>query len=863
MSSTKNAFEEENGMPRIKKISLIYLPILLVLFCLFSEGAHARQAPPRKSVLVLHGLWRIRTWEIPFNSSLHSELLADKAVTVGITHVYLGLEDFPDSVYPQNLIEELRDRIEKNPVDLVISVMPGADRFLLAYGQALFPGVPVIFAMPGTRDIQQLKKVKSAVIIPSAAEKALQTTVERIFALLPDTKHLVVVCGGGPVDRNYLGTAKRAIASSKQVTKVSYLVGLPLDELWKRVSSLGTDTAILFTTYDEDKNGKKQETTDVGIRLAISANAPVFSFVESLLGNGIVGGNVTSAESYSQDTAKAALRLLKGEQPRAISPNEQISYDVYDWRALKRWNISEDRLPSGSQVRYKTITLWETYKVHIIVGIGVICLETILICALFIALMRNKRIKEALQEGEERHRTLQENIPVGVYRTSHSGKIISVNSAASKMFGFDAEEDLSSYQVTDFYKDPEKRRDFLSQLKTEGKLTDLEVEFRRKDGSLFWGSLSATQVTDEDGNFIFIDGVVQDISERKRAEEKLRYQATLLENVSDAVIAVDMDYKVRSWNDAAENIYGWKAEEVEGKLLSEVTAWEYLDENREEVLDKVQRDGVWWGELIQSRKDGKRIVVQTTLSLVKDKEGVPIGLVGVNRDITIRKQAEEALRNSQEEAGLLAGKLITTQEAERTRLARELHDDITQRLALLNIEVDQLELQDKSLSEPIKERLRQIGENLGELSSDIHMISRRLHPSILDDLGLIKTIESECNNFARLLEVQLTSDLDTTLPNLSTETALCIYRILQEGLRNIGRHARATDIQVQLSQKNNTVYFVLRDNGVGFDLDSSSRRRGLGLASMGERARLINGELSIESRPGKGTVLKLEAPFED
>ena len=103
-------------MPTNKKISLIYLPILLVLFCLFSAGASAQQVPLKKNVLVLHGLWRIRTWEIPFNSILHNELLADTAVTAGITHIYLGLEDFPDSVYPRKLIEDLRDRVEKNPV---------------------------------------------------------------------------------------------------------------------------------------------------------------------------------------------------------------------------------------------------------------------------------------------------------------------------------------------------------------------------------------------------------------------------------------------------------------------------------------------------------------------------------------------------------------------------------------------------------------------------------------------------------------------------------------------------------------------------------------------------------------------------
>jgi len=136
--------------------------------------------------------------------------------------------------------------------------------------------------------------------------------------------------------------------------------------------------------------------------------------------------------------------------------------------------------------------------------------------------------EENLQKSEERYRTLQENVPVGVFRTSYSGKFISVNPAAFNMFGLDAEEDLSSYQVSVFYNEPEKRRDLLSQLKTEGKITDFEAEFRRKDGSLFWGSLSATQVTDKDGNFIFIDGVVQDITERKASEaESQRLQAEL------------------------------------------------------------------------------------------------------------------------------------------------------------------------------------------------------------------------------------------------------------------------------------------------------------------------------------------------
>ena len=725
----------------IKNIPLICLPILLLLSCLFFEGAHAQQLPSNKNVLLLHGLWRIRTWEIPFNSSLHNGFLAEKTVTAGVTHVYLGLEDFPDSVYPRKLVEGLRERVEKNPVDLVISVLPGADRFLLSYGQELFPGIPQVFAIPGTREVQKIKKLKNAVIIPSQAEKALQTTVERIFSLLPDTRHLVVVCGNGFIDHNYLEMTKRAIASSKRVTKVSYLVGLPLDELSERVSSLSTDTAILFTTYDRDKNGKKQEAMDVGVRLAINANAPVFSFHEVLLGTGIIGGHVTSAESYAKNTAEVALRLLKGEQPAAISPNEQITFDVYDWRALKRWNISEDRLPPGSQVRYKTVTLWETYKVHIIIGITVICLESILIFALFSSFLRGKRIRATLQESEKRYRTLQENVPIGIYRTSNDGKLISVNPAAFKMFGLNDEEDLQSFRVLDFYKNPETRFDVLSTLETEGEITHFEAEFRRKDGSSFWGNLSAKQVTDEDGNFMFIDGVVQDVSERKQAEQKL------------------FDYQQRL-----------KA---------------------------------------------------------------------------------------------LAFQLTIVEEQERRRIAADLHDHVSQSLALTRL---QLAAASKSGDGAgLKKQLDQISQGLLQMSSDIHHLIFELSSPTLRELGLGAAIGEWLEEKVKkvsAIEVEL---IDQAHDDLDELISLLLFRNVRELLTNIVKHAQANKVVVYLEEEGGAIKITVKDNGIGFNPEHALRKAygdgGFGLFSIEERMTGLGGSLAINSRFHQGTTIIMTAPY--
>jgi len=262
------------------------------------------------------------------------------------------------------------------------------------------------------------------------------------------------------------------------------------------------------------------------------------------------------------------------------------------------------------------------------------------------------------------------------------------------------------------------------------------------------------------------------------------------------------------------------------------------------------------------KKDGEIRWIEHACQPVIDHQGSLSGFRASNRDITVRKQSEDALQASREKARNLASRLLSTQEAERARLARELHDDITQRLAFLNIEVEKLEMKNASLPEPVKERLVQIGRDLGELSSDIHMISRRLHPATLAVLGLVRSIETECKNFTRLREIPVTLDLDRTLQFLSEEISLCAYRILQEGLRNIARHAGATAIHISLSKKDDILHLLIKDNGTGFDPASKTNETGLGIASMTERAHLIRGDLSIESQPGKGTVIKFAVPLE-
>jgi two-component system, NarL family, sensor kinase len=233
-----------------------------------------------------------------------------------------------------------------------------------------------------------------------------------------------------------------------------------------------------------------------------------------------------------------------------------------------------------------------------------------------------------------------------------------------------------------------------------------------------------------------------------------------------------------------------------------------------------------------------------------------------------RKQAEETARESerilrQNESDLrkLAGRLIYAQEEERSRLARELHDDLAQRLAVFAIDVGRLEQRLTDSPAPVREELREMQNSIVRISQDVHSLSRQLHPSILDDLGLIKAAESECTNFSRREGIEVVFKHENIPSIIPKDVSLSLYRIIQEGLTNISKHACAEHITVSLKGFDQDVLLSVQDDGIGFDWAVVKENPGLGFSSMRERARLIHGELSIQSQPEKGTVITLRVPL--
>ncbi|MCZ2146314.1 MAG: HAMP domain-containing protein [Bryobacterales bacterium] len=216
---------------------------------------------------------------------------------------------------------------------------------------------------------------------------------------------------------------------------------------------------------------------------------------------------------------------------------------------------------------------------------------------------------------------------------------------------------------------------------------------------------------------------------------------------------------------------------------------------------------------------------------------------------------------SKKELELLAGRLITAQEEERRRIARELHDDLTQRLAALAIEAGRLE----RLSESPGERragLETLKREIGELATGMHGLSRRLHPALLDDLGLAAAIEAECRACVERGGPVVETDIAGAPCRISRDVRLAVYRIVQEALRNVLRHSGATEVNLRLSAGGAGLMLRIQDNGAGFDRGGPGWRPGLGLASMEERTRLLGGAFQVSSKPGEGTLIEVTLPMD-
>ncbi len=257
--------------------------------------------------------------------------------------------------------------------------------------------------------------------------------------------------------------------------------------------------------------------------------------------------------------------------------------------------------------------------------------------------------EQKLKESEQRYRDIFQNSPFGIYRTTVDGKALIANPALLNLLGYASLDELKNKDIAShIYFDKKQRDEFLEKILKSDRYVMFDSVFKKKDGTAVYVRQRAMAVRDEQGNVKYIEGTVENITERKEQEEYIRYQNKLLEFASDAIIGTDGNYRIKFWNKSAEKLYGWKAEEVIGKKIDQVIQMDIPFEKRLEIRNIAKKRGRWRGEVVQYDRFGRKLNIEMSISDLRDEEGKVLASVGINRDISEKIKYEEALRTSEE-----------------------------------------------------------------------------------------------------------------------------------------------------------------------------------------------------------------------
>ena len=590
----------------LMRLKCVPLPSLIILSTVLSIPIGA-QVPPDKHVLIInevglsHSLTDFITQQIVEGvretQNLHVEFHSEN----------LDLISSPDRPTRAEIRDWLVKKYGAYKLDAVVAVGPDSINFLANYTQTMFLDVPIVIC-GSAAEFAGNPRLDSR-FTGTWTQFEPTKTIEAALRLFPATRHVVIIGGTTAFDTTEVSITKTNIASLASKLDLAYMTDLEMNQLLERVRQLPEQTVVLYISYFRDAAGHKFiNATRALPMIADAANAPLFGMSDTYLGHGIVGGDLMRFQEQGKVTARIVSELLEGKKAQDIPIESLPSAYVFDWKALQRWHIPENRLPPGSLVLFREASLWERTK-----WIWATC---ILVIAILFSIA---------------------------------------------------------------------------------------------------------------------------------------------------------------------------------------------------------------GYLLYSRKQ---------LRLARDRQTQ------------------------------LSGMLITAEENERSRLASELHDDFSQRLAVLALGLENVTETTPPLPQETERQLHKLLDSAAELGADLHTLSHRLHSATLERLGLATGISALCREFAAQQNVLIDFSSDTISRSVHPDVALCLFRIVQEGLRNSRKHSGANKAQVALREQGDKLYVSVRDEGCGFDVNELDKKSGLGVRSMEERLHFLGGKFAIRSEPGKGTAVEAWVPHQ-
>ena len=446
-------------------------------------------------------------------------------------------------------------------------------------------------------------------------------------------------------------------------------------------------------------------------------------------------------------------------------------------------------------------------------------------------------------------------------------RIVYWNSGAERIYGYAPEAVIGQPSSILMRPGQNELSGVIERIRRGEQVEHYETRRLRRDGTVIDVSVAVSPISTSDGEVVGVSVVGRDISERKQTEEALLRLAAIVDSSDDAIIGKTMDTTIVSWNRGAERIYGYTAAEVIGRPIS-VLVPPGSENEVPAIMERLRRgEKVEHYETKRQRKDGTVIDVSVTVSPIKTRSGEIIGASAVARDITERRQAEAArshiarLEESQAAHRLLLERVFETQEQERRRIARELHDEAGQLMASLLVGLRALD--DSKTVDEAKAHAQRLRGIAAQAIDEVGRLARGLHSSVLDDHGLGVALQRYVADYSTTHKIATDLMLnEPDLIDLPPAVQLAVFRIVQEALTNVARHSGATAISIRLARSPTKLETTIEDNGTGFEVNATSvsSETHLGLQSMRERAAILGGSVDVTSGP-TGTTIRLQLPL--
>ena len=509
--------------------------VSVLVFHVFSTGAGAFEAESSRHILLLHAYHSDMTWVKNIETAVLNELNTDSNNKLILHIEYLDSKRYHDPHHYELMEQSLAHKYRDLSLSLIMCTDNNAFDFLLQRRETLFPGVPISFG--GINDFNK-KMLRGYTDITGVAEVISPvTTVALMEKLHPNLKHIYVINDYLTTGRAWQRDIEAALKPLAATLDIEFNENLSITQLQEKIKGFDKNTAILLGSFFSDREGSYLTYETVGSTLTAMSPVPVYCLLDFNIRDGVVGGNVISGYSQGREMARIGKKILAGV-PASSLPVVHTGVNTYtfDFNQLKRFHIPMDLLPPHSVILNRSFSFYETYKV-LIWGTGgaFLCLFMILVI-LIINIHSRKRTELELKNSETRFRNIFDNATEGIFQIIPNGGFLAGNPALVTMLGFDDQAALIDYYQDiphQLYENPLDRERLVQRLNQKGVLQNIETTLKLRDGRSIWVSINIHLVRDDQGNILYHEGTINDISQKKQQEKVMKAQEEELRHHRD------------------------------------------------------------------------------------------------------------------------------------------------------------------------------------------------------------------------------------------------------------------------------------------------------------------------------------------